>query len=130
MNTINPTVRLHIWLENGNGMVFGSGRAQLLLNIEKHGSLKKAAEAMNMSYRAAWGKIKQTESVIGRQLICKAGSNRKGYVLTDFGSEVTRNFICWFERVERQALKEAETIFPWLSTSYNAGMNAVDGIRQ
>ena len=118
MQQLKPTIRLHIWLENEEGIVFGSGRAQLMLNIERYGSLKKAAEAMKMSYRAAWGKIKQTETILGHKLIRKMGSNRKGYELTAFGTSITRNFLYWFDEVEKKALKEAESIFPWLTNSY------------
>ena len=117
MEQCNPTVRLHIWLETDRGVFFGSGRAQLLKNIEKYGSLKKAAENMGMSYRAAWGKIRKTEDILGYKLIAKTGRNRR-YQLTEFGKELTENFQFWFDRVEQDALRDAEEIFPWSIKTY------------
>ncbi len=118
MKKYNPTIRLHLWLETGEGLFFGAGRAQLLSNIEKYGSLKKAAENMKMSYRAAWGKVKKTEEILGVQLITKNGTNRKGYQLTEFGKEFTEKFLLWFDIVEKNALREAEDIFSWPLKSY------------
>jgi molybdate transport system regulatory protein len=118
MNNHKPTVRLHLWLEIDNDVFFGYGRAQLLENIAKYGSLKKAAENMGMSYRAAWGKIKKTEAVLGRPLLAKNGSNREGYQLTAFGNELKEKYSFWFEKVEQGALQTAEEIFPWLSRPY------------
>ena len=60
-----PTIRLHLWLETSQGVYFGLGRALLLARIDQYGSLQKAADALGMSYRAAWGKIKKTEKCWG-----------------------------------------------------------------
>ena len=68
MHTIKAVQRLHLWLETGDGMLLGLGRIQLLELVEELGSLNKAASAMGMSYRAAWGRMKQTETVIGEAL--------------------------------------------------------------
>uniref|UniRef100_B8DK11 Putative transcriptional regulator, ModE family n=1 Tax=Nitratidesulfovibrio vulgaris (strain DSM 19637 / Miyazaki F) TaxID=883 RepID=B8DK11_NITV9 len=108
-----PTVRLHLWLEEDGEMVFGMGRAMLLLAIDEHGSLKKAAEALGMSYRAAWGKLKQTETALGLRLVEKAGSNREGYRLTSAGREAMDRFRAWFATVERCAVESAATVLPW-----------------
>lgn len=118
MQSIRPVLRLHMWLETDDGLVFGFGRAKLLQNIAEYGSLKKAAEALGMSYRAAWGKIKQSEAVLGSPLIQKTGSNRSGYELTPFGKGITQKFMVWFDRVEQNALQEAAAIFPWMSEPY------------
>lgn len=108
-----PTVRLHLWLEEDGEMVFGMGRAMLLMAIDEHGSLKKAAEALGMSYRAAWGKLKQTETALGLRLVEKAGSNREGYRLTPVGRETMDRFRAWFATVERCAVESAASMLPW-----------------
>ena len=113
-----PRVRLHMWLDTDGGVFFGSGRAMLLEGIERHGSLTKAAAEMGMSYRAAWGKIKETEKILGFQLIEKSGSNRDGYRLTPFGQMLKEKFMLWFESVEADALRRAREIFPWSARSY------------
>ena len=112
MDNHNPTIRLHLWLETSEGLFFGTGRAQLLEKIETCGSLKKAAEEMGMSYRAAWGKIKKTEEILGFNLIVKAGSKRKGYQLTEAGKLFRDKFLYWYDEVEKFAFKKAQEIFP------------------
>lgn len=49
-----------VWLEK-DGAVFGEGLYNLLLRIERTGSIAGAASEMGMSYRAAWGKIRVAE---------------------------------------------------------------------
>jgi molybdate transport system regulatory protein len=113
-----PTMRLHIWLETDDGLFFGIGRAQLLAKIEEHGSLKKAAVDLNMSYRAAWGKIKKTEKVLGTKLITRSGNKRDGYELTRFGRSLLDNFNLWFSEIEKIALVRARELFDWPIESF------------
>jgi len=108
-----PTIRLHIWLENQGELFFGIGRAQLLFNIQQHGSIKKAAASMGMSYRAAWGKIHQSEQALGVKLVEGRGAKREGVRLTPEGEELADLFLAWFTTVERCALNSASTIFPF-----------------
>lgn len=115
MQNIKGKIRIHLWIESDKGMIFGLGRAQLIDNIGKCGSLHSAAKQMGISYRAAWGRIKKTEDVLGYKIIQKTPG---GYQLTDLGNELNDKFKIWFNRVEEYALKEANEIFPWDSTSY------------
>ena len=108
-----PTIRLHIWLENQGELYFGIGRAQLLFNIQQHGSIKKAAACMNMSYRAAWGKIQQSEQALGVKLVESRGAKCAGVRLTPAGEELADLFLTWFTAVERCALSSASSIFPF-----------------
>lgn len=62
-------VRTKIWIERNNVDIFGSGRYLLLLQVQETGSLNQAAANMGMSYRAAWGKLKDTEKRIGFKLL-------------------------------------------------------------
>ena len=80
-----PTVRMHLWLESGESVYFGMGRVMLLDMIEQHGSLRKASEAMGMSYRAAWGKLRATEDALGVVLVESSGTRRGGCHLTQAG---------------------------------------------
>jgi len=108
-----PTIRLHIWLENHGELFFGIGRAQLLFNIQQHGSIKKAALSMGMSYRAAWGKIQQSEQALGVKLVESRGAKREGVRLTPAGEDLADMFLAWFTTVERCALSSASSIFPF-----------------
>lgn len=94
-------------------MLFGMGRVLLLRKVEECGSLKKAAESLGMSYRAAWGKLKHSEEALGCKLVEKQGSNRDGYRLTDEGRRITEGYEAWFQSVERHALEAARELLPW-----------------
>jgi molybdate transport system regulatory protein len=113
-----PTIRLHLWLETPEGIFFGAGRALLLERIEDYGSLSKAAESLGMSYRAAWGKIRRTEKVLGVKLIVQNGCKKEGHRLTEHGRLFKDKYLLWFHEVERWALIKAEEIFPWSVKSF------------
>ncbi|MCK8602801.1 winged helix-turn-helix domain-containing protein [Desulfoferrobacter suflitae] len=114
-----PTLRLHLWLETSDGLFFGIGRAQLLAKVDEYGSLKKAADELGMSYRAAWGKIKKTETVVGAKLIARCGNRRDGYELTEFGRTLLEGFNTWYHEMEHLALEKARKLFPWPIESFD-----------
>jgi molybdate transport system regulatory protein len=112
------TIRLHLWLERGGEPCLGMGRAQLLLAVERLGSIKQAAESMGMSYRAAWGKIQQSERVLGLKLVERRGARRAGARLTPEGGRLVGAFEAWFAAVERAALAEAGRLLPFPATAF------------
>jgi molybdate transport system regulatory protein len=122
-----PTMRMHLWLETEDGLYFGLGRAILLAKILEHGSLRRAAEELGMSYRAAWGKIKKTEEILGVKLISQSGSKKEGYQLSEAGKTFMESYFLWFEEVERDALLKAEKLLPWAITSYQPGRTQKSG---
>lgn len=105
-------LRVHLWLESEDGMLFGLGRAQLLEMVALHGSLNQAARVLNMSYRGAWGRIKRTEEALGQKLLVQV-NGRKGYELTPLAAELVRDFTAWHQEVEEFALKRARQRLPW-----------------
>lgn len=105
------TLRLHLWLETDRGMLLGLGRAMLLAKVAELGSLNKAAKAMNMSYRAAWGRLKAAETLFGRPLTEK-GEGRN-LSLTPEAQELVRIFLDWHDDVEAYALDSARKRLPW-----------------
>jgi molybdate transport repressor ModE-like protein len=72
--------KFKIWLETENGYVFGDGSFNLLTKIQKYGTLQGAAKELGMSYRHAWGIIKNIEHEIGKPLVKtqKGGSHGGG----------------------------------------------------
>lgn len=125
-NASAPCLRLHLWLENEQGTLIGLGRAMLLAKIREHGSLRQAAEKLGISYRAAWGKIRQTQECLGEELVRKEG---KGYVLTKSGELLADRFLQWHDEVERYALTLASGHFPWPVRSHPAALNLADRLR-
>jgi molybdate transport system regulatory protein len=61
--------RLKLWLEKDGLLVFSDYRAELLDHIAKTGSIRGGAERMGLSYRRAWGKIKEIEHNLGVRLV-------------------------------------------------------------
>jgi len=114
---VQPTMRLHVWLETSEGMLLGLGRAELLLRIRESGSLNQAAKAMGMSYRAAWGRLKASEAMAGEALVEKTRGQR-GFVLTELGERLALEFKAWHADVENYALKRARATFPWPVKSF------------
>ncbi len=62
-------LRYKLWLSavSGEGII-GEAKYKLLRKIEELGSLKAAAEVLGVSYRKAWGDIKDSEELLGYNL--------------------------------------------------------------
>jgi molybdate transport system regulatory protein len=58
-----------IWIEMEGEDFLGAGRIELLENIEKTGSLRKAAAMMGLSYRKAFYTIKSMNTLAGTPLV-------------------------------------------------------------
>ena len=61
--------RVKLWMEQGGLLVFSDYRMQLLQHVADTESLAQAAECMGLSYRRAWGKIKEIERNLGMRLV-------------------------------------------------------------
>ncbi|MCP4550152.1 MAG: LysR family transcriptional regulator [bacterium] len=59
-----------VWIENDAGeVVYGLGRQKILEAIQDCGSIKAAAERLDMSYRGLWGRLKNSEKRLGFALV-------------------------------------------------------------
>ena len=85
-------ISYRLWIEKDGTPVFGKGVQTLLKFIDKAGSLHKAAEEMEMSYRAAWGRIREYEKRLGIILIEKGRQGRTGAKLTPEGRKLMGDF--------------------------------------
>ena len=117
---MRPTVRIHLWLEEDDAMVFGYGRVMLLDKIEECGSLRKAATSLGMSYQAAWKKLRATENALGVELVSRPQCKSDGMSLTREGLMLRNAFKHWYSAVENCAMVQAEKIFPWHLQCYSA----------
>ncbi len=81
--------KLRVWVIFGKRLKFGDGRARLLELIDEHGSLRKAAAELGMSYRHAWGYLRELEKAAGFKLVERApgGTSRSGMRLTGSGRD-------------------------------------------
>jgi molybdate transport system regulatory protein len=64
---MEPKVKL--WVEKDGEIVLSGYRVRLLQHIAETGSLAEAARRMGLSYRRAWGKIREIESNLGVRLV-------------------------------------------------------------
>jgi 8-oxo-dGTP diphosphatase len=87
-------VKYRFWFETPKGYVFGPGSYQILREIEKTGSLRKAAQNLGMSYRHAWGLIKEIEDNLGVKIIASHRGGKEGgeSIITDEGMKLLREY--------------------------------------
>ena len=69
-------------------------RVQLLAAIAETGSLAAAAQRMDLSYRRAWGKVREMERNLGLSLVesVAGGAGGGGSRLTIEGAELVRRY--------------------------------------
>lgn len=109
-----PTLRIHLWLQNNKGVLAGHGRVQLLEYIEYMRSITAAAKALGMSYRAAWGKIRATEALLGKRLLEETEGKRTGSKLSKDGLRYIAAYRNWESEVEQYAFESAQEHFACL----------------
>ncbi|MBF8276968.1 MAG: hypothetical protein HW390_2041 [Candidatus Brocadiaceae bacterium] len=106
-------IRFKIWLEENGGVAFAEGRKMLLESVDRLGSINAAAKELGMSYRAAWGKIKATEKVLGLKLleVVTGGKGGGGATLTKDARELVAKYKKYNVRMDVLMQKEFERIF-------------------
>jgi molybdate transport system regulatory protein len=103
---MRPKVRA--WVVFGGATKLGRGRAHLLRLVEREGSLKRAVEDLGMSYRAAWGYVRELEKASGIRLLARGGKGPSGgTVLTPEG----RRFLAAFESFQSEVDAAADRAF-------------------
>jgi molybdate transport system regulatory protein len=92
-------IRSKIWMEVGGEPVFGRGRRFLLEAIDSHGSINRAAQEIDISFRKAWCHIRAMEERLGVKLVDRraGGKNGGGAVLT----AEARKFLMRYEALEK-----------------------------
>jgi molybdate transport system regulatory protein len=87
-------IRSKIWIERGEEVVLSEWRVELLEAIDAHGSLSRAAEALEVPYRTAWERVKATEAELGVRLLesQSGGADGGGSLLTAEARDLCRRF--------------------------------------
>jgi len=96
----NPSVRLRIDFGPGHGL--GPGKVGLLEEMQRTGSLSKAASVLGMSYRRAWVLVQSMNALFDEPLARMTKGGRGG----GGGAQITargREAVTAFRRAERQA---------------------------
>ena len=118
---MKPLIKL--FLEDHGKYIFGPGRARILRAVDNLGSLNKAARKQGMSYRWAWGRIRETEQSFGVTLLIADKESGKGN--TKALTPEARELLEWFTSLESEMqnlAEEAWTKMPsWLRPKAETG---------
>ncbi|MBI5521054.1 MAG: LysR family transcriptional regulator [Desulfarculus sp.] len=87
-------VKGRIWLERDGQTYLSWGRVVLLERIGQAGSVAAAARSMGMSYRHAWGLVREMNQAAGLPLVERraGGQGGGGAMLTEAGQGEVTNF--------------------------------------
>jgi len=106
--------KIKLWVEREGALVLSDYRVHLLELIEETGSLAEAAAAMQLSYRRAWGKLKEIERNLGVKLVESAAGGAGGgrSRLTDEGRRLVGMYANFRRTMERDLDREFARFFP------------------
>jgi molybdate transport system regulatory protein len=106
--------KLKVWVVFADDVKFGDGRAQLLELIDELGSLRKAASRLEMSYRYAWGYLRELERAAGFRLLERhaGGGPGSGMRLTKRGRAFLAAYRQFRQRVDAVVDRQFTRTFP------------------
>jgi molybdate transport system regulatory protein len=101
--------RAKVWLERDGRLVLSEYRVRMLELVQETGSLSEAAKRMGLSYRRAWGKVREMEENLGQPLLETAvgGAHGGGSKLTPLGTAL----VAAFQRFRKQLQQDMEDEF-------------------
>ena len=105
--------RIKLWVEKDGLLVLSDYRVQLLRHVGETGSLAEAAQRMGLSYRRAWGKVREIERNLGRPLVRSevGGAGGGGSRLTREGERLVALYERFRQRMETDLGKEFREVF-------------------
>ena len=88
------TLEGRFWISKSEHNFLGKGRIELLLCIEKTGSITKAAKMMKMSYKTAWDTVDAMNNLSEQPLVqrVKGGKGGGGTRLTNYAKELITTY--------------------------------------
>ncbi len=106
-------LRSKFWLEVGGELVFSDWRADLLELIGETGSVAAAAARLDVSYRVAWGKIKEMEKRLGLRLVESRRGGRGGGLsrLTPQAEDLVKSYRRFKSGLQQQVDERFRTAF-------------------
>ena len=112
MKRIAP--KLKLWVVFGERVKFGDGRAELLELIDELGSIQKAVARTGMSYRAAWGYLRELEAAAGCKFLERlpGAGPRSGARLTPEAKAFLRRYRRFRATLDRRVDRDFKRAFP------------------
>ncbi|MFC1743283.1 winged helix-turn-helix domain-containing protein [Candidatus Riflebacteria bacterium] len=111
-NGLAPCCKL--WLSSdGLKSAFGGGKFRILQAIDEKGSLRGACTLLGISYRKAWGDLKQAEKGLGLSLVVRSrgGNYGGGTYLTCEGKQILKAYSAFHREVKKKIKKSFEKHF-------------------
>lgn len=105
--------RIKLWVEKDGLLVLSDYRVQLLRHVAETGSLAEAAQRMGLSYRRAWGKVREIERNLGLTLVRSevGGAGGGGSHLTPEGERLVALYQRFQRRMEGDLGREFRELF-------------------
>jgi molybdate transport system regulatory protein len=105
--------RIKLWVEKDGQLVLSDYRVQLLRQIAETGSLAEAAQRMGLSYRRAWGKVREIERNMGVSLVQSevGGAGGGGSRLTRQGERLVALYQRFQRKMETDLGREFREVF-------------------
>lgn len=113
-------VRMKLWLEEDDEVLYGQGRQLLLEALRETGSLAGAARRLKMSYRGAWGRLKASEERIGFKLVERSSEGRRAMQLTPEAEELIKRFAQFRARADKFQAKIQKELFADIAKMHKA----------
>ena len=87
-------LKIKCWIEEDGEKFYGPGPHELLKQIQKEGSLSKAAEMMHLSYKKAWAMVQRLNQFSEEPLVIlkKGGQHGGGAQVTGYGLLVMEEY--------------------------------------
>src|SRR5580658_11004758 len=122
MSDSAATVRVRLRIDIGSDCSIGPGKIALLEQIERSGSLSKAARILKMSYRRAWLLLEDLNRTLGQPVTTASvgGAGGGGARITPFGRQVAAAF----REIESATTSTAAQKLEWLLQSGAAAASA------
>lgn len=100
--------RAKLWVEHEGRLALSDYRLRLLEIVERTHSLADAASELGLSYRRAWGKIKEMEANTGHRLVVsRVGGAGGGHTeLTPQGRDLVERYRR-FQSLARRGVEDA-----------------------
>lgn len=122
--------KVKVWVVFEDGAKLGQGRAAFLRLIDKLGSIKQAVEQFEMSYRNAWGYLRELERAAGFRLLERKadGSRAAGTRLTPEGRVFLDRFDRFVRQVEERTAGSFDRTFSPVSRPDRRGSQSTSGV--
>lgn len=101
-------LQIKYWIScNNHGYIFGKDGLELIMLIDKVGSISNAAKILGISYKKAWNKIQQIEKELDREIFTKQkGAGKQGGTrLNETGKELVAKSLEFEHRLNEDAIK-------------------------